>query len=258
MTFIDTHCHIYLDTFEGDLDLVLQRAADAGVTEILMPAIDTGSLSQMDRLNHPEITFRKMAGLHPGQVGKVEPLMEEELYDLAAADDIVGVGETGLDYYWSMEHVEEQKINLEIHCRVAKALGKPIVLHNRESTKDLLDLIEREQDGTLRGVWHCFTGTVGEGRRAIDLGLSLGIGGVLTFKNAGVDRSVRKLPLGSMILETDAPWLTPAPHRAKRNEPAMLVHTAEKLADLKGLPLEEVAERTSARAGELFGLSVTG
>src|SRR5690625_7819166 len=124
MTFIYTHCHIYLDTFEDDLDLVLQRAADAGVTEILMPAIDTGSLSQMDRLNHPEITFRKMAGLHPGQVGKVEPLTDEELHDLAAADDIVAVGETGLDCHWSMGRVDERKRKLNGHCGGGRGLGE--------------------------------------------------------------------------------------------------------------------------------------
>src|SRR5690625_2553373 len=134
MTFIDTHCHIYLDTFEDDLDLVLQRAADAGVTEILMPAIDTGSLSQMDRLNHPEITFRKMAGLHPGQVGKMEPLTEEELHDLAAAVDIVAVGVTGLDVYWRMEHVDEQKSKVKIRFRVAEERGTRVGLDTRGTT----------------------------------------------------------------------------------------------------------------------------
>ena len=142
-----------------------------------------------------------------------------------------------------------------MHCRIAKETGKPIVLHNRESTSDLLDLIEEEQDGSLTGVWHCFTGSEDEGKRALDLGLYLGVGGVSTFKNAGVNKTVAKMPMEKLILETDAPYLAPVPHRGKRNEPSFIKNIVENLAELKNLPLEEIAEKTTRNAFELFGLN---
>lgn len=165
---------------------------------------------------------------------------------------MVGVGETGLDYYWSTDHVEEQKKSLRIHCKIARAVRKPIVLHNRESTDDLLKIIEEEQDGNLSGIWHCFNGTAEEGKKAIDLGLHLGIGGVVTFKNGGVDKTVAELPLDKMVLETDAPYLAPTPKRGKRNEPSFMKFTARKLADIFEISLEEVQERTSKTARRLF------
>ena len=145
-----------------------------------------------------------------------------------------------------------QKKSLHIHFRIARETGKPIILHNRESTNDLLDTMETEQDGRVKGIWHCFNGTVEEGKRAFDLGFLLGIGGVITFKNGGVDKTVAQFPLDKMILETDAPYLSPTPMRGKRNEPAFIKFTAPKLADIFAVGLEEVAERTSNVARELF------
>ena len=255
MILTDTHCHLYLEQFDEDLEDVLERAVSAGVRNILLPAIDWHSLKQMEKLNHPEITFYKMAGVHPCDIKGERPELEETLMEHCSQTDIVGVGETGLDYYWSKEHIPEQKKSLRIHCDVAKAVEKPVVLHNRESTTDLLDIIENEQDGTLKGVWHCFTGTIDEGKRALDLGLYLGIGGVTTFKNAGVDKVVKNMPLDKLILETDAPYLTPEPHRGERNEPSYVKLTAEKLAELKELTLEEIAEATTRNAFQLFELS---
>jgi TatD DNase family protein len=170
-------------------------------------------------------------------------------------DDFYGVGETGLDYYWSTERVEQQKESLRIHCKVAKTVGKPIIIHNRESTDDMLELIENEQDGRLTGIWHCFNGTVEEGIRAIHMRLLLGIGGVVTFKNGGVDKTVAKLPLDKMILETDAPYLSPTPRRGKRNEPAFMKYTAEKLAEIFGVSLQEIDEKTTSTAINLFGIA---
>lgn len=254
MILTDTHCHLYLDKFKDDLDEVLNRSSKDGIKHIFLPAIDWNSIEQMDQLQHPEITFYKMAGIHPCSVEENLPVDEEKLIDLCQTDEFVGVGETGLDYYWSTDFVEEQKESLRIHCRTAKQTGKPIVLHNRESTTDLLDLIEEEQDGSLNGVWHCFTGTEDEGKRALDLGLYLGVGGVSTFKNAGVDKTVAKMPMEKLILETDAPYLAPVPHRGKRNEPAFIKNIAENLATLKNLSVEEIAEKTTRNAFELFGI----
>lgn len=255
---IDTHCHIYSDQFEDDIDAVLDRATEAGVAHIFMPAINLDSLSKMERLQHPDITFYKMAGIHPTEINDGATTTEKELFELCTHPDIIAVGETGLDYYWSDDYKEEQKHSLQFHCEVAKALQKPIVLHNRESTGDLLDIIEKHQDGSLTGIWHCFNGSVEEGRRALDLGLHLGIGGVLTFKNAGVDESVSQLPLEKMVLETDAPYLAPTPNRGKRNEPAFVRFTAKRLAEVKEIPLAEIEDITSRNALWLFGINTQG
>ncbi|MEX2464055.1 MAG: TatD family hydrolase [Balneolaceae bacterium] len=254
MNFADTHCHLYLSQFEKDLTSVLNRAAEAGVHHIYLPAIDWDSIVQMDKLKHPEITFYKMAGIHPCNVEENLPVDEQELYELCRSDEYIAVGETGLDYYWSTDFTDEQKKSLRIHCRIAKSTGKPIVLHNRESTKDLLDIIEEEQDGSLKGVWHCFTGSEDEGRRALDLGFYLGVGGVSTFKNAGVDKVIAKLPLNRMILETDAPYLAPVPHRGKRNEPSYIPLIAAKLSHVLDISLDEIASGTTANAFQLFGV----
>lgn len=252
---IDTHCHIYAEQFEEDLQAVLDRAAEAGVTHIFMPAINFESLPKMDALNHAVIQFHKMAGIHPTDINKGTATTEEELLDYCRQDDIVAVGETGLDYYWSDEYKAEQQKSLHLHCRVAKEVGKPVILHNRESTEDLLQIIEEEQDGSLKGVWHCFNGSVKEGKRTIDLGLELGIGGVMTFKNAGVDESVAQLPIEHMMLETDAPYLAPEPKRGKRNEPAFVQYVARRLAEVQKCNLDEVLEITDRNALELFGIS---
>jgi TatD DNase family protein len=249
---IDSHCHIYLDDFQDDLADVLARAA--GITDILMPAISFASLPEMDRLSHPEIRFHKMAGIHPCEVRGNLPNLESDLFESASSDDIIGVGESGLDYYWSTDFVNEQHDSLRAHCRIAKTLKKPVVLHNRESTSDLLKIISEMQDGNLTGVWHCFNGTVDEGLEAIDLGLYLGIGGVITFKNAGVDKSVAKLPVNRLVLETDSPYLAPVPFRGKRNEPSFLALVAEKLAVICDVNPEEIQRITSDNTIRLFGL----
>jgi TatD DNase family protein len=252
ISLTDTHCHLYLKQFNDDLQDVLNRAEKAGVKHIFLPAIDWESMEQMDRLNHPKIRFYKMAGIHPCSVEEVWPVDEDRLFEFCSREDVVAVGETGLDYYWSRDFISEQKKSLRMHCDIAKETGKPVVLHNRDSTADLLDLIEEQQDGTLTGVWHCFTGSYDEGKRALDLGLHLGIGGVSTFKNAGVGEVVAQLPLEKMILETDAPYLAPVPHRGKRNEPSYIRLIAENLAQLHNVSLDEVAEITTRTAMKLF------
>lgn len=252
MKLTDTHSHLYLDQFKEDLDDVLNRAYDAGIAHIFLPAIDWNSLKQMKHLSHNHISFHNMMGVHPCDVKSSRLDEEDKLAETCALREIVGVGETGLDYYWSTDHISHQKESLRMHCRVAKSVQKPVVLHNRESTEDLLDIIEEEQDGSLTGVWHCFTGTEDEGKRALDLGLYLGIGGVSTFKNAGVDAVVKQMPIERMILETDAPYLSPSPKRGERNEPSFMAYTAKNLARLKGADLEEIAEITTKNAFDLF------
>lgn len=252
---IDTHCHLYSEQFKGDIAAVLERASAAGVRHIFMPAINLDSLPEMDKLRHPEISLHKMAGIHPTSINEGARVTEETLYTYCDDPAIAGVGETGLDYYWSDEYRAEQQKSLRIHCRVARQVQKPIILHNRDSTGDLLDIIEEQQDGTLSGVWHCFNGSVDEGKRALDLGLHLGIGGIFTFKNAGVDKTVAQLPIDKMMLETDAPYLAPDPKRGQRNEPAFIRFTARRLAEVKEQPLDGVVRQTSQTALQLFGLN---
>ena len=251
---IDTHCHLFVHQFDDDRDKVIERAHEAGVTDIVMPAIDLESPEQMKDITHPSIRFYQTVGIHPTEIEDLTNDLETKLGNLAEQDRFYAIGETGLDYYWSKEHIEEQKESLHIHCRIAKEVGKPIILHNRNSTKDLLDLIESEQNGKLTGVWHCFTGTLDEGKRALDMGLFLGVGGVSTFKNAGVDKVIGELPIERMILETDAPWLAPTPKRGKRNEPAFIKYTGEKLAENLEISFEEMDAVTSKNARELFRL----
>lgn len=251
---IDTHCHIYLEQFQDDIEAVLDRAADAGVKHIFMPAINLDSLTQMELLFHPDIQFHKMAGLHPTELNAGGELPEAILFQKCQETDFVAVGETGLDYYWSDDYKQEQQASLRMHCRVAKGVRKPVILHNRESTDDLLAIIEEEQDGSLSGIWHCFNGSVEEGKRAIGLGLHLGIGGVLTFKNGGVDQTVAQLPLDKMVLETDAPYLAPEPKRGKRNEPAFVKYVGQRLAEVMETPLQEVKNRVAKTALQLFDI----
>jgi TatD DNase family protein len=252
---IDTHAHIYLKDFKEDIDQIFKNALEAGITDICMPAIDVYSIDQMDKLNPPEgLSLHPMFGVHPSEMKGGRCNLEATLLAGCSRKDVVAVGETGLDYYWTTDYIAPQKQSLRLHCKVAKTLQKPIVLHNRDSTDDLLDIIEEEQNGALRGVWHCFTGTVEEGKRALDLGLHLGIGGITTFKNAGVDKAVKELPLDKMMLETDAPFLAPEPNRGKRNEPAYTKFVAEKLADLFETSVEEIDRITTATARGLFGI----
>ena len=251
---IDTHSHIYLPQFR-DREEVLFRACEAGITDIVMPAINIDSLPEMELLAHPDIRFHKMVGVHPCEVDGSTTVSETGLHEKGASGDIVALGETGLDYYWSKEHVEEQKKSLRKHCSVAKALRKPVILHNRESTTDLLDIMKEEQDGRLTGIWHCFNGTIEEAFRALDLGFYLGIGGVVTFKNAGVDQVVKQLPIDRLLLETDAPYLAPVPKRGQRNEPSYMKYTAAKVAELHKISLEELDRITSENAHRLFGLT---
>lgn len=254
---IDTHAHIYLPQFENDTQEVLERAFQVNITDILLPAIDFASESQMDSLinssSTSKVRLHRMAGIHPCDVRPV--LDQKALWKWCQRDDVIAIGESGLDYYWSTEFVDEQKKSLRIHCNIAKELKKPIVLHNRESTDDMLDIIEQEQDGSLTGVWHCFNGTIEEGRRALDMGLHLGIGGVVTFKNGGVDKTVSQLPLDKMILETDSPFLAPVPHRGKRNEPSYTSLVAIKLSELFSLSLAEIDHITTENARSLFKLN---
>tara|TARA_B100000989_G_scaffold283341_1_gene249177 strand:- start:2913 stop:3713 length:801 start_codon:yes stop_codon:yes gene_type:complete len=265
---IDTHAHIYLPDYSNDVLAMIGRAIDLGIRHILMPAINPDSIAQMETITYlnsgkNDINLHPMIGLHPCEVKEQISIWGEQLWlsklegwllEFAGLNQYVGIGETGLDYYWSMESKEEQMLSLDIHFEIAKSTNKPIVLHNRESTQDLLDAIARHQNGSVKGVWHCFNGTYEEGMKAVDLGFHLGIGGVITFKNAGVAEAIQQLPINKLILETDSPYLSPTPLRGKRNEPAHLDHVQKKLGELFGLSQQEIEAQTDRTAAKLFSL----
>jgi TatD DNase family protein len=252
---VDTHCHLYHQKLQADIDEVCERAYQAGVRTILLPAITLDSIPLMRKLEHHGLRFGKMAGIHPCDVSK-QTQSEQGLLEAACiADDIIAIGETGLDYYWSKDLISEQQESFRHHLRIASELSKPIVIHNRDSTADVLQLVEESQNGSIEGVWHCFNGTYQEAMRAIDLGLYLGIGGVVTYKNAGVAETLEKLPKDRILLETDSPFLAPVPHRGKRNEPSFTRVVAERVAEVWQTSVEEVAQITSANADRLFRTS---
>jgi TatD DNase family protein len=249
---VDTHCHLYHAKLQDDIADVCNRALQAGVKTILLPAITLESIPLMDLLPSMGIRFGKMAGIHPCDVTRDTESEQQLLEQAAWADDVIAIGETGIDYYWSKELVAEQHVSFRHHLRLASSLSKPIVIHNRDSTADMLRIVDEEQDGNITGVWHCFNGSYEEGMRAIDLGLHLGIGGVVTYKNSGVAETLARLPKDRIVLETDSPFLAPVPHRGKRNEPSYVRVVAEKVAEVWQTSLEDVATVTTANAYHLF------
>lgn len=260
MQLTDTHTHLYSRKFESDRTEMVQRAINAGVTRMFLPNIDAGSVDGMLALaaEFPQHCF-PMMGVHPCSV---QENWEEELemarqWLFDKADETphkkwFGVGEIGLDYYWDKSLMEQQKTAFRQQLNWGKDLQLPVIIHCRDSMHDILDILEDEHDENLTGVLHCFTGTLEDAQRAIKLGFYLGIGGVVTFKNSGLDEVVKEISLEHLVLETDAPYLTPVPHRGKRNESAYVALVAEKVAECTGNSMEQVARQTTDNAMKLF------
>jgi TatD DNase family protein len=253
VSLIDTHCHVYLKHFDTDLDAVIESAKKQGVQKILMPNVDEETV---DRLHHLADTYPgyciPMMGLHPCDV---EEDWEEELERLLAWFDkrtYIAVGEIGLDLYWDKTTLDRQVQALKRQIEFAIVRDLPVVLHTRDSTDKTLDVLSEYKGTNLRGVLHCFSGSYEQAQRAIKLNMMLGIGGVLTFKNAGIAEVVKHIDLEHIILETDAPYLPPVPHRGKRNEPGYVYHVAAFLAELRGQGIAEIGKVTSANAERLF------
>ena len=253
MYLIDTHTHIYDTQFDVDRNEVVQRALDAGVRMMLLPNVDASTIAPMLQLHeqYPDCT-RVMMGLQPEEVKddykKVLSLMEKELERGIYA----GVGEVGLDFYWDSTYEQQQLDAFVTQLDWAKQLGLPLSIHCRNAFDKMVKIIEHKQDGNLRGIMHCFTGTEDEARTYLGLGFHLGIGGVMTYKNCGLKDYIAQLPLDRLVLETDAPYLSPVPCRGKRNEPAYLVHTATRLAELFGLDVKKIADTTTKTAKQMF------
>ena len=254
LQLVDTHAHLYLNHFKDDIDAVMQRAADNGVFKILLPNIDSSTTDDLLSLIATHTNCLPMMGLHPCSVKET---VAEELKHVRTELDTgkyIAVGEIGIDLYWDKTFINEQIAAFEQQMEWAKEMSLPVAIHCRDSFDEIFASVEKVQDGKLTGVLHCFTGNEDQANRAIDLGLHLGLGGVLTFKNSGVDKAVEHIPLDKLILETDSPYLAPTPFRGKRNESSYTLNVAQKLADVKQISLNEIAQITTLNANALFNL----
>lgn len=252
MTLIDTHSHIYLEEFDQDRAAMLERAGKEGVEKILLPAIDSGSHDRLLELETANSNCRAMMGLHPcsvkENVGEELKIVREWFGKRA----FVAVGEIGLDFYWDRNFTEQQyqafrqQLELSIHYKI------PVSIHSRNATDECIQVVSEFSPQGAKGVFHCFSGDLVQAHQVIDLGFYLGIGGVLTFKNSGLDKLMAETGLEHIVLETDAPYLAPLPFRGKRNEPAYLKYVVQKLSEIKQLDKEEIARITTGNAKKLF------
>ncbi len=252
--FIDTHAHLYDEQFIEDIDSVLLKSLEQGVNKIFMPNCDLSTLQPMLDLAsaHPNSCF-PMLGLHPCYVKEdVQQVLENMQTYLTNVNRFSAIGEIGLDYYWDKTFVANQKMAFELQIDWSLQYALPIVVHSRESTQDCIQIIAKKQQGNLTGIFHCFSGTLEEAKQLIDLGFHLGIGGVLTFKNAELKNIIKEIDLKYLVLETDAPYLAPVPHRGKRNEPAYIPLIASVMAEIKQVSISEIATQTSYTANQIF------
>jgi TatD DNase family protein len=251
---IDTHTHLYVKTFKGDIAQVIERAEKEGIGRFYLPAIDSEEIPAMMELEskYPGKCIAMM-GLHPCSVKDDFRKELDIVSDWLGKRSFAAVGEIGLDYHWDKTHVAEQKQAFHEQIEWALQYKLPIVIHSRESMEDCIQIVKEHQHGELRGIFHCFTGDLDSAKKIIDTGFYLGIGGVLTYKNSGLGEVLKDIPLDQLVLETDAPYLTPVPFRGKRNESSYIKYVAEKLAEVKGVSVEEVAKVTTANALKIFG-----
>lgn len=258
---IDTHSHIYAEEFDADRGEALERAWNAGVELMLLPDIDSESRGRMFELAEAEPErCLAMAGLHPTSVND-NPQWQSELDKVesllhSAPVKLWGVGEIGLDLYWSQEFYREQREALHAQLEMALQHNLPVVIHTRSAYNEMLDAIATYRGRGLRGVFHAFADSAEMARKLERMGeFKFGIGGVVTFKNSGLNKVVEELPMELLLLETDSPYLTPVPHRGKRNEPAYVEHVCRKIAEIKGLKFDEVDSITTANAKHIFGIA---
>ena len=255
MQLIDTHCHIYTKEFDTDRQAMIERSKSAGLSRMLMPAIDSAgheSLLLAEQQN-PAVCMAMM-GLHPCSVKdnyKEELVLVREYFEKRT---FIAVGETGLDFYWDLSFKEQQYDAFHQQAEWALEYDIPLVIHSRESTDECIAVVKAHQQGNLKGVFHCFSGSVEQARKIMDLGFHLGIGGVVTFKNGGLDKVMAEIDLSHVVLETDAPYLAPVPFRGKRNECSYIVYVAQKLAEIKALDVADIASITTKNAQSLFRL----
>lgn len=253
MELIDTHTHIYAEEFASDREQMIARSLDNHVRKVYMPNIDTSTIEAMLALEaqYPDYCAAMM-GIHPCHIDAQFEKQLLEVENWLGKRRFAAIGEIGIDLYHDKTFQAQQEEALAIQLSWAKQYQLPVSIHCRAAFDETLRILEKHQDGQLKGIFHCFSGTPQEAGRILALGFYLGIGGIVTFKNAGLDQVVVGLDLARIVLETDAPYLSPMPHRGKRNEPAHLLYIAEKVAELKGVDLATVAQITTANAQNVF------
>ncbi len=252
--FVDSHAHLYLDAFQEDREEVLERAKQQGVTHVFLPNIDVSTIDTLHQLEVESDLCHAMMGLHPCSVNET---FDEELEIVKAhiaRRRYAAIGEIGIDLHWDQTFLEQQKEAFKIQCQWARHGELPIVIHSRKSLDLLIDLLEKMAIPELSGIFHCFTGTIEQARRIIDLGFLIGIGGVVTFKNSDLASTLSKVDPKHVVLETDAPYLTPHPYRGRRNESAHVSLIAQALAQIYDMPVKEIGQMTSETSLALFQL----
>ncbi|MBL4746643.1 MAG: TatD family hydrolase [Flavobacteriaceae bacterium] len=255
MIITDTHAHLYSEQFDEDRDAMMQRALDAGVSRLFIPAIDKESYDSMIRLekSYPNNAFL-LLGLHPTYV---KENFREELDFIAQkleARSFYGIGEIGIDLYWDRTFLKQQQEAFKTQIQWAKKYKLPVIIHCRDAFDEIFEVLESEKGDDLFGIFHCFTGTLAQAKQAISYNLKLGIGGVATFKNGKIDRFLNEIALKNIVVETDAPYLAPTPYRGKRNEPSYIVKVIEKLATIYQITSQEIAAVTTQNSKDIFGI----
>ncbi len=256
MTLVDSHCHldrVNLDAYHGDFDAMLEHVNQMGVSHLLCVSVDAKTFPKVHEiaLKYPHIYAS--AGIHPDEFSPNNPDYDE-LLAWARKEKIIAIGETGLDYFHEGDR-EEQKKRFLMHIEIAKTVKKPLIIHTRDAREDTIQLMKDAQADKVGGVMHCFTEDIRMAEQAIDLGFYISFSGIVTFKNALQLQAVAKhIPLNRLLVETDAPYLTPHPHRGKPNDPSYVRYVAEKIAELRHITFEEVAEQTTKNFFELFGI----
>jgi len=252
---IDTHTHLYLKQFKDDIDKVIQRSIDKGINKFIFPAIDSTHFDDMhDLKNKYPGSIYLMSGLHPVDVKENFKEELEFVVNSLKSHSYVAIGEIGIDLYWDKTYLKQQQEAFEFQIRLAIKNDLPIVIHCREAFDEIFEILDKENCDKLRGVFHCFTGTLEQANRAIQLGFKLGIGGVVTFKNGGIDKFLNRIDLNHIVVETDSPYLAPVPFRGKRNESSYITYVIHKLSEIYGLPIKKIASVTTKNAEKVFAL----
>jgi TatD DNase family protein len=252
---IDTHTHLFLPEFDTDRSEVVERAIMTGINKMILPNVDESTIMGMLSLsdNYPENCYPAI-GLHPGSVRQDYREELEKINRWLDRRKFYAIGETGIDLYWNQTFLEEQTDAFRRQIGLAQVHHLPLIIHCRNSFNEIISVIKEMKHGLLSGVFHSFTGNKEQADLIIDNGFKIGIGGIVTYKNSGLDQVLQKIDIRHIVIETDAPYLTPVPYRGKRNESSYLIHTARKLAEIYQLPVGEVAAITSANARIVFNL----
>ncbi len=253
--FIDTHAHLYSEEFDKDRAQTIEKAKEAGVKKIVLPNIDFSTIDAMMKMTkeYPATCF-PLIGLHPTSVNADYKNELKKIFETAEEYNFKGIGEIGIDLYWDKTFAKEQTEAFASQVEIALEKKLPFVIHCRNSMKEIMDVLKKYSNRNLKGIFHCFSGSIKDAEKLINMGFYIGIGGVVTFKNSKLDKVVKEIPLESIVLETDSPYLAPTPYRGKRNESSYIPLIAKKISEIHKLPIEQIEEQTTKNAIRLFDI----